>query len=90
MIVCTPTVIGELPGGANSLDKKLDQYAGISRKVAKELNLPLCDLRKAFADHLEEKNKDKKAEGILTTDTVHLNDEGNKLVAATMLKSVGK
>ena len=90
VIVCTPTVIGELPGGANRLDKKLDQYADISRKVAKELNLPLCDLRKAFADHLEEKNKDKKAEGILTTDTVHLNDEGNKLVAATMLKSVGK
>lgn len=90
VIVCTPTVIGELPGGANKLDEKLDQYAAISRKIAKELHLPLCDLRKAFVDHLNEKNTAKKAAGILTTDTVHLNEAGNKLVAETMLKMFGE
>lgn len=90
VILCTPTVIGELPGGANSLDSKLDEYANITRKVAKELNLNLCDLRKAFVDNIQANNPQKKAAGILTTDRVHLNEAGNKVVAQTMLKSLGK
>jgi lysophospholipase L1-like esterase len=83
-------VIGELPGGANKLDTRLDEYANISRKVAKELNLNLCDLRKAFVDHIAANNPDKKDRGVLTSDTVHLNEAGNKLVANTMLKSLGQ
>ena len=90
VILCTPTVIGELPGGANKLDGKLDDYAKISRKVAKDLDLNLCDLRKAFVDHLETNNAQKRASGILTTDRVHLNEAGNRLVAETILKSLGE
>ena len=90
VILCTPTVIGEQPAGSNNLDAKLDDYAAISRKVAKELDLNLCDLRKAFVDHLKSNNPDKKAAGILTTDRVHLNEAGNKLVAQTMLKILGE
>lgn len=90
VVVCTPTVIGELPNGGNNLDKNLDAYADISRKVAKELNLPLCDLRKAFVDYLQANNSAKKAAGVLTTDRVHLNEAGNKLVAQTILKSLGE
>lgn len=86
VILCTPTVIGEKKAGANSLDAKLDEYAGISRKVAAELKIPLCDLRKAFVDHLKDNNPEDKAQGILTGDRVHLNEAGNKLVAETMLK----
>lgn len=86
VILCTPTVIGEKKDGGNKLDKQLDEFADISRNVAKELKLPLCDLRKAFVDHLKENNKDDKASGILTGDTVHLTAAGNKLVADTMLK----
>ncbi len=90
VILCTPTVIGELPEGANKLDKKLDQYADISRKIAKDLDLPLCDLRKAFVDHLKDNNPKKAERGILTGDRVHLNEAGNRLVAETMLKSLGE
>jgi lysophospholipase L1-like esterase len=90
VIVCTPTVIGEKKDGGNKLDKQLDEYADISRKVAKELKLPLCDLRKAFADHLKKNNPDDKENGILTGDRVHLNAAGNKLVAETMLKMLGQ
>lgn len=90
VILCTPTVIGELPSGSNNLDAKLDDYAAISRKVAKELDLNVCDLRKAFVEHLKSNNPDKKAAGILTTDRVHLNGAGNKLVAQTMLKMLGE
>lgn len=90
VIVCTPTVIGEKKDGGNKLDKQLDEYADISRKVAKELKLPLCDLRKAFVDYLKANNGEDKASGILTTDSVHLNAAGNKLVAETMLKMLGQ
>jgi lysophospholipase L1-like esterase len=90
VVLCTPSVIGELPGGGNNLDSKLDEYSNISRKVARELDLNLCDLRKAFVDHLQAKNAQKKASGILTTDRVHLNEAGNRLVAQTILKSLGE
>ncbi len=88
VIVCTPTVIGEKKDGGNKLDAKLDEYAEISRGVAKELKLPLCDLRAAFVAHLKANNADNKDKGVLTGDTVHLNATGNKLVAETMLKSL--
>lgn len=86
VILCTPTVIGEKKEGANKLDKQLDEYAEISRNVAKELKLPLCDLRQAFVDHLKANNAANKESGVLTGDRVHLNPAGNKLVADTMLK----
>jgi lysophospholipase L1-like esterase len=85
VVICTPTVIGEKKDGGNSLDKKLDQYSDLSRGLAKELKLPLCDLRKAFGDYLKEHNPENADKGILTSDRVHLNDAGNKFVADTML-----
>jgi isoamyl acetate esterase len=85
VVLCTPTVIGEKKAGGNKLDAQLDDYAGISRKVAADTGSKLCDLRKAFVDHLAKNNPDDKASGILTTDRVHLNEAGNKLVADTML-----
>ncbi len=90
VVLCTPTVIGELPGGDNKLDTQLDIYAGISRKVANDMKLTLCDLRKAFVDHLAKNNTTKATRGILTIDQVHLNPTGNRLVAETMLKSLGQ
>jgi lysophospholipase L1-like esterase len=90
VIVCTPTVIGEKKDGGNKLDKQLDEYADISRKVAKELKLPLCDLRRDFVDYLKANNNDDKESGVLTGDRVHLNPTGNKLVADTMLKMLGQ
>jgi len=86
VVLCTPTVIGEKNDGANPLDAKLDQYSDISRKVAKELKLPLCDLRAAFVEHLKAHNKDNAEKGVLTSDRVHLNQAGNEFVAKTMLK----
>lgn len=90
VVLCTPTVIGEKKAGANNLDAKLDQYADISRGVAKKLNLQLCDLRKAFVDHLAANNPENKESKVLTTDRVHLNEAGNKLVADTILPYLGK
>ena len=88
VILCTPTVIGEKKAGANKLDAKLDQYSDLSRSLAKELDLQLIDLRKAFVDHLAANNPEDKEKGILTPDRVHLNEAGNRLVADTMLKTL--
>lgn len=90
VILCTPTLIGEKKNGANSLDAKLDQYADLSRGLAKELNLPLCDLRKAFVDYVAANNPTDAEKGILTSDRVHLNAAGNKLVAETMLGTLSR
>jgi isoamyl acetate esterase len=86
VILCTPSVIGEKTDGSNKNDKKLDEYSDISRKVAKDLKLEVCDLRKEFLAKLKETNKDNKDKGILTNDGVHLNADGNRFVAEVMLK----
>lgn len=89
VVLCTPSVIGEKTGGGNSLDKQLDEYSDISRGLAKELGLTLCDLRKEFVEVLKAKNSENKESGILTSDRVHLNDAGNYFVAHVMLKALG-
>lgn len=81
VVLATPSVIGEKTDGSNSQDTMLEEYAAISRKVAEQNKLVLCDLRKAFIDHLKANNKDNKDRGILTGDTVHLNEAGNRFVA---------
>lgn len=88
VVLCTPSVIGEKTDGSNRNDAKLDEYSEVSRSAARELKLPVCDLRKAFLAYLKEHNPDNKAKGVLTGDGVHLNAAGNKFVAETMLKTI--
>jgi lysophospholipase L1-like esterase len=85
VVVCTPSVIGERMDGSNQFDEMLDQYAAISRKVADELSCQLVDLRKKFLQHLKDHNQDNAERGVLTTDGVHLNAEGNRLVAKSIV-----
>lgn len=85
VILCTPTVIGERTDGTNKFDKMLDQYSDISRKVAKEKNVQLLDLRLAFMNYLKEHNHDNAAKGILTTDSVHLNNAGDRFLSELIL-----
>jgi len=73
VVLCTPSTIGEKTDGSNPLDPLLEEYSAISRKVAEETGVTLCDLRKAFLDHLKQANPDNKDRGILTGDGVHLN-----------------
>ena len=88
VMLCTPSVIGERPDGSNSLDSMLDEYAAISRRVAASVNVPLCDLRRSFIAYLKQNNPQTKEAGILTTDSVHLNDAGNRFVAGELLKAL--
>lgn len=86
--LCTPAVIGEKAEGKNELDNDLSKFSQIIRNLAAKHDLPLCDLRQVFMKHLAQYNADNKEKGILTTDGVHLNDAGNQLVAAQMLKII--
>jgi len=85
IVLCTPTVIGEKLNGQNPMDSDLDKYAGAIRELAKSNDLALCDLRTVFTDYIKKNNKNNQEKDILTTDGVHLNETGNKLVADTML-----
>jgi lysophospholipase L1-like esterase len=90
VVLCTPSVIGEKKDDGNPLDAKLDQYAGISRAVAKATGAHVCDLREAFLTYLKEHNPEDRERGVLTGDRVHLNDAGNRFVADTILKCLGE
>lgn len=86
VILCTPSVIGERNDGTNPQDAMLEEYSEISRRVAKETGVALCDLRALFTEHLRANNPKNEEKGILTYDKVHLNDEGNRFVAKQLLK----
>jgi lysophospholipase L1-like esterase len=88
VIVCTPTVIGERKNNENAQDKDLNAYADIAKKVAASRNCMLVDLHKIFNDYINQNNPQNLEKGILTTDGVHLNDQGNQLVANAMLEKI--
>lgn len=81
VILCTPSVIGERNDNSNQQDGDLNRYSYIIRSMAKDLSLPVCDLRKEFQGYLQANNPTNAEKGILTTDRVHLNDAGNVFVA---------
>jgi lysophospholipase L1-like esterase len=88
VILVTPSVVGEKKDGTNELDADLNKYAEGIRKLAAKNNLPVCDLRKIFTEYEAKNNPEDKEKGILTTDRVHLNEAGNKLVADQLLPLV--
>jgi len=88
VILVTPSVVGEKKDGTNELDADLNKYAAGIRELATKNNLPLCDLRKIFTEYEAKNNPEDKEKGILTTDRVHLNETGNKLVAEQLLPLV--
>jgi lysophospholipase L1-like esterase len=86
VVLCTPSVIGEKAVGTNHEDLMLDEYSDISRRIAKETGAELCDLRRAFVQYISKNNPKDSEKGILTTDRVHLNEAGNRLVAGEILR----
>lgn len=85
IILCTPSVIGEKRNGVNAQDADLDKYSMGIRQLAEKNKLPLCDLRKIFAEYENMHNSADAEKGVLTVDKVHLNEIGNQLVANSLL-----
>jgi lysophospholipase L1-like esterase len=100
IVLCTPTVIGENTGDfvlgnqfkdvetMEKMNGDLDTFSEVVRKLSNEYETELLDLRKIFMDYLAENNINNDAAGILTTDGVHLNEQGNKLIANQMIKFI--
>ncbi len=86
IVLCTLTVIGEKSGYINELDSDLEIYSEIIRNLASAYDLPLVDLRKAFLNYNLINNTENNEYGVLTYDKVHLNNNGNQLVAEEMWK----
>ena len=86
MVLCTLTVIGEKSGYANELDADVEIYSEIVRKIAEKHDFPVVDLRKAFLNYNQLNNSGNHEYGSLTYDRVHLNNNGNQLVAEEMWK----
>jgi len=88
VILCTPSVIGEKLEGGNAYDNMLDQYSHISRNIAHETDSQLLDLRRAFMLYLRSYNAHNEAKGLLTTDGVHLNKNGNRFLSTLVLDAL--
>ncbi len=88
VFICTPAAIGEKTDFSNELDGDLNKYASIIRNIATNNHCELIDLRKFTLNYNLANNKENKASGILTSDGVHLNENGNKLVAQEMTKAL--
>ena len=88
VIICTPSVLGELKNYSNLQDGDLNLYSSVIRKIAKDLSVPLCDLRQQFVAYIQQHNTKNDEKGILTIDKVHLNDAGNILVAESLWKVI--
>ena len=88
VIQCTCTCRREGYDAKDAFDKKLDALADAARKIAKDKNLPLIDLRAAFIAYWKKNNPDSKPNGVLTYDGNHWNETGHKYVAEQMLKKL--
>jgi len=86
VVLVTPATIGEKNDYSNQQDGDLNKYSQIIRNIAKDSNLPVCDLRSLFHSYEVKNNTANVDRGILTVDGVHLNDAGNKFVAEEMWK----
>lgn len=89
LVLATLTVYQEKPDGSNPMDRKCDQFAEITRKVARSTNATLVDLRNVYVAYLRNHNAELRvdgslnylATGVLTYDGVHPNADGNRLLA---------
>ena len=88
IILCTPAVIGEKTDNTHEQDGDMNSYSNIVRGLAMKNKLLLVDLRKIFIDYNLKNNPENKDRGILTIDRVHLNGQGNQVVAIAMWRAI--
>jgi lysophospholipase L1-like esterase len=82
-VMLTATVIKE--DLATEENKKLAPYNDFLRQLAKEKHLPLADLNALFQERIKAANQPGK--NVFTTDGVHMNTEGNKVMATGIYKA---
>ena len=86
VVILTSTMIGEDKDNPNN--KKLATYNGFLRELAKEKKCLLADLNTDMQSIIET-SSDKKNGKLLTSDGVHMNPDGNKMMAVGVLRAFG-
>ena len=84
-VMLTATVIKEDP--ASKENGLLVPYNDFLRQLAKEKNVPVADLNAQCQERI--KKDYKPGTNVITTDGVHMNTEGNKLMATGVLMALG-
>jgi lysophospholipase L1-like esterase len=85
VMILTATVIGEDLDNPNN--KKLAPYNDFLRQLVKDKHLLLADLNEDFQKRIKAENKP--GQKVLTVDGVHMNIEGNKVMATSILTAFG-
>jgi lysophospholipase L1-like esterase len=88
VFICTPACIGEKTDFSNAQDGDLNAFSNAIRTISKQTNTGLIDFRKTFLEYNLSHNPENKYSGILTNDGVHLNMQGNQMVADIMWKNL--
>ena len=85
VVILTATVIHEQLDSPEN--QQLAGYNGFLRALAHEHHLPLADLNALFHERIKAANQP--GEKVLTSDGVHMNDAGNRLMARGVLRAFG-
>ena len=88
VVMLSPTVVYEdLNCDEN---RRMELYVGAQRKLAQKEQVPFVNLNKSFHNVITAFQKEAgKTQLLLTIDGVHLNDQGNTLMANDILKTLG-
>lgn len=84
-VILTSTMIKEDLGNAEN--KNLAPYNDFLRQLAKEKKLRIADLNIMFQERIKAANKP--GQNVFTGDGVHMNGEGNKVMALGVLQAFG-
>ena len=74
----------------DNMNRDLDLFSEVVEKLSNEYSTEFLDLRKIFMDYISVNNLNNNSSGVLTYDGVHLNEQGNKIIANEMIKFIQK
>lgn len=87
IVITPPTVFEDVE---NPMDKKLDLYCRELRALAQEKQVPVADVRHAFVEISSAYRKSCNAtDYLLTTDGIHPNSLGDKVIAESVMNTIG-
>lgn len=84
VLLLTPTPVTEMTN--SPVNQLMINYNDYLRELAKEKKLVLCDLNSTFHEIYKKKRN---SDNLLTTDGMHMNPRGNRLMAREILKALG-
>ena len=87
LLITPPTIFEDVE---NPMDKKLDLYCRELRVLAQEKQVPVADVRLAFVEMTSAYRSSCNAtDYLLTTDGIHPNSLGDKVIAESVMNTIG-